>query len=58
VLAALFCWLAALQHCQPGLLLLAALNVMGALGMLSALKRQWMLHIMGDMPNEMLMLLL
>jgi hypothetical protein len=58
VLAALFCWLVALQQCQPGLLLLAALNVMGALGMLSALKRQWMLHVMGDMPNEMLMLLL
>jgi hypothetical protein len=58
VLAALFCGLVALQHCGPGLLLLAALNVMGALGMLSALRKQWMLHVMGDMPNEMLMLLL
>jgi hypothetical protein len=58
VLAALFCGLVALRHCGPGLLLLAALNVMGALGMLGALKKQWMLHVMGDMPNEMLMLLL
>uniref|UniRef100_A0A383V6C6 Uncharacterized protein n=1 Tax=Tetradesmus obliquus TaxID=3088 RepID=A0A383V6C6_TETOB len=58
VLAALFCGLVAVKQCGPGLLLLAALNVMGAFGMLGALKKQWMLHVMGDMPNEMLMMLL
>ena len=50
VLAVLFCGLVFLGQCQPGLLLLALLNFFGALGMMTALKRQWCMHVMGDMP--------
>lgn len=50
VLAVLFCGLVAVGQCQPGLLLLALLNFFGALGMMSAIKRQWCMHVMGDMP--------
>eukprot|EP00878_Enallax_costatus_P026388 GHUV01028320.1.p1 GENE.GHUV01028320.1~~GHUV01028320.1.p1 ORF type:complete len:213 (+),score=65.62 GHUV01028320.1:922-1560(+) len=50
VLAVLFCGLVVLGQCQPGLLVLALLNFFGALGMMSALKRQWCMHVMGDMP--------
>lgn len=51
VLAAVFTALVVLQQCQPCVLVLAVLNVLGALGMISAMRKQWMLHIMGDLPE-------
>lgn len=50
MLAVLFCVLVVVGECQVALLLLAVLNLLGALGMMNALKQQWCLHVMGDLP--------
>jgi hypothetical protein len=34
----------------PGLLVLALVNLLGALSMWGALRRQWLMHVMNDMP--------
>jgi hypothetical protein len=51
-LAAAFVVLVAVGQGQPGLLVLALVNVLGALSMWGALRRQWLMHIMGDMPES------
>jgi hypothetical protein len=50
-LAAAFTVLAACRCCQPGVLVLAVINLFGALSMLGALRRQWLLHVMHDDPE-------
>lgn len=51
-LAAAFVVLVAVGQGQPGLLVLALVNVLGALSMWGALRRQWLMHVMGDMPES------
>jgi hypothetical protein len=53
-LAAAFAVLVAVCKGPPGLLVLALINLMGALSMWGALRRQWLMHVMGDMPDSVL----
>lgn len=46
-LAAAFVALVLMGRCEPGLLLLAGVNALGAVSMAMALKRQWLMHTMG-----------
>jgi hypothetical protein len=50
-LAALFAFLVASGQVGAGLLLLAVLNVVGAVSMAIALQRQWEVHVLGDAPK-------
>jgi hypothetical protein len=50
-LAAAFAVLVVLCQAPTGLLILALVNVFGALSMWGALRRQWLMHVMGDMPE-------
>jgi hypothetical protein len=53
-LAAAFVLLVAVCKAPPGLIILALINLMGALSMWGALRRQWLMHVMGDMPDSAL----
>lgn len=50
-LAATFTLLVLVCQGPPGLLVLALVNLFGALSMWCALRRQWLMHVMGDMPS-------
>lgn len=50
-LAVAFTLLVAACRGPPGLLVLALVNLLGALSMWGALRRQWLMHVMGDMPE-------
>jgi hypothetical protein len=50
-LAVAFAVLVVLCQAPAGLLILALVNVCGALSMWGALRRQWLMHVMGDMPE-------
>jgi hypothetical protein len=43
--------LVAVCQAPAGLLVLALVNVIGALSMWGALRRQWLIHVMGDFPE-------
>jgi hypothetical protein len=45
-------WLVATQQVESGLLLLAALNFLGALKMWFALRQQYLHHVMGETPVQ------
>jgi hypothetical protein len=47
-LAAAFVALVVARVCEPGLLVLAAVNAYGAVSMAMALRRQWLLHTTGS----------
>lgn len=50
-LAAAFAVLVAVCKAPAGLLVLALVNILGALSMWGALRRQWLMHVMGDLPE-------
>ena len=51
-LVAGFGWLVVSKQVQPGLLLLAAFNLLGALKMWFALRQQHLYHVMGEAPEQ------